>query len=343
MLPRFVLVGSPSWFASAGCSYPGIMLGPCALRTARTRISRIFSTQPVQFLHCSGTRLIATNKELLIKLRKKTGYSFTNCKKALENFNSDLQQAEAWLHEQAHKEGWSKASKLQGRKTTEGLIGLLQDGNSAVLVEVNCETDFVARNVKFQQLVQQTATVTLEHCRSKLVTTTDYAKSSLMAEEINQLKTPVDSRTLADQLALAIGNLGENMAIRRAAWVAAPSDWYIGTYVHGQLPADSPSLTKMVFGKYGALVIYRALEQNCKVNVSEVGRRLGQHIVGMTPLTVGSIDDPPGDDSETKMLAQPFLLDPGTTVGQFLHTNGVSVLDFVRYECGEVTEVAESV
>ncbi|XP_059812347.1 elongation factor Ts, mitochondrial isoform X2 [Hypanus sabinus] len=327
---------------------------PHALKQIKSNISvnvpascvhrlRIFSTQPAQFLHCSGARLIVADKDLLIKLRKKTGYSFTNCKKALEKFNSDLQQAEAWLHEQAHKEGWSKASKLQGRKTKEGLIGLLQDGNLAVLVEVNCETDFVARNMKFQQLVQQAAVATMEHCRSKQANTIDYTKSFLMAEEIKQLKTSLDNRALADQLALAIGNLGENMAIRRAAWVAVPSDWYIGTYVHGELPADNPSLAKMMFGKYGALVVYRALEQHSKVNLPELGRRLGQHIVGMMPLSVGSMDDPPGDDSETKMLAQPFLLESGTTVGQFLQTSGVSVLDFIRYECGEAAEVGEAV
>ncbi|XP_067832586.1 elongation factor Ts, mitochondrial isoform X2 [Heptranchias perlo] len=286
---------------------------------------------------------MAADKELLMKLRKKTGYSFSNCKKAVEKFNSDLQQAETWLHEQAHKEGWSKASKLQGRKAKEGLIGLLQDGSSAVLVEVNCETDFVARNVKFQQLVQQTAIATMTHYHSKRANATDYAKSSLTTEEITQLKTSLNSCSLADQLALAIGKLGENMAIRRAAWVAVPSNWHIGTYVHGVLPADNPSLEKVKFGKYGALVIYRPLEQNLKVNLSELGRRLGQHIVGMTPLSVGSMEDPPGDDTETKMLAQPFLLDPGTTVGQFLQTSGVSVLDFVRYECGEVIEMAEKV
>ncbi|XP_041036077.1 elongation factor Ts, mitochondrial isoform X1 [Carcharodon carcharias] len=314
-----------------------------ALRSARADISRIIFAQPTQFLHCPGIRLMAVDKELLLKLRKETGYSFTNCKKALEQFSSDLQQAEAWLHEQAHKEGWSKASKLQGRKTKEGLIGLLQDGSSAVLVEVNCETDFVARNVKFQQLVQQAAIATMAHGHSKHANAIDYTKNSFTTEEITQLKTSLDSCPLADQLALAIGNLGEKMIIRRAAWVAVPSDWYIGTYVHGMLPVDNPTLAKMTFGKYGALVIYRPLEQNSKINLSELGRRLGQHIVGMMPLSVGSMEDPPGDDTETKMLAQPFLLDSSTTVGQFLYTNGVSLLDFVRYECGEVTEVAEKV
>ncbi|XP_072350120.1 elongation factor Ts, mitochondrial [Scyliorhinus torazame] len=312
-----------------------------ALRSARAQLSRILSVQPTQFLHCPGIRLMAADKELLLKLRKKTGYSFTNCKKALEKFSSDLQQAEAWLHEQAQKEGWSKASKLQGRKTKEGLIGLLQNGSSAVLVEVNCETDFVARNVKFQQLVQQAAMTAMAHCHSKHANTIDYTKNSFTTEEITQLKTSLDSCPLSDHLALAIGHLGENMTIRRAAWVTVPFDWHIGTYVHGMLPVANPTFAEMTFGKYGALVIYRPLEQNSKVNLSELGRRLGQHIVGMMPLSVGTMEDPPGDDTETKMLAQPFLLDPGTTVGQFLYTSGVSLLDFVRYECGEVTEMAK--
>ncbi|XP_015277691.1 PREDICTED: elongation factor Ts, mitochondrial-like, partial [Gekko japonicus] len=99
------------------------------------------SVSVVQFLGCQLSRFLHTGlpvlaaKELLVKLRKKTGYSFVNCKKALEKFNGDLKEAEAWLHEQAQKEGWSKASKLEGRKTKEGLIGLLKEGNSAVMVE----------------------------------------------------------------------------------------------------------------------------------------------------------------------------------------------------------------
>lgn len=78
----------------------------------------------------------ASGKELLVKLRRKTGYSFVNCKKALETCGGDLKQAESWLHKQAQKEGWSKAAKLNGRKTKEGLIGLLKERNTAVLVEV---------------------------------------------------------------------------------------------------------------------------------------------------------------------------------------------------------------
>nr|XP_006110518.1 elongation factor Ts, mitochondrial [Pelodiscus sinensis] len=300
----------------------------------------VVSQQLVRLFH-AGLRALAADKELLVTLRKKTGYSFLNCKKALEKFRGNPKQAEAWLHEQAQKEGWSKASKLQDRKTKEGLIGLLQEGNTAVMVEVNCETDFVARNVKFQQLVQEAATGTMFHHQGVKNQLTTYVKHFLKAAELSQLRTGPAGSLLSDQLALAIGKLGENMALKRAAWVAVPANYYIGSYVHGALPVDNPALANMALGKYGALVICQASEQSAKSNLADLGRRLGQHVVGMAPLSVGSLEDEPGGDTETKMLAQPFLLDPSPTLGQYVQPQGVAVVDFVRFECGEDTEVPE--
>ncbi|XP_053518019.1 elongation factor Ts, mitochondrial isoform X3 [Artibeus jamaicensis] len=147
----------------------------------------------------------ASSKELLMKLRRKTGYSFVNCKKALETCGGDLKQAEHWLHEQAQKEGWSKAAKLHGRKTKEGLIGLLQEENTTVLVEVNCETDFVSRNLKFQQLVQQVALGTMLHCQSLNDQLSTYSKGFLNSSELSDLPVgPEREGSLKDQLALAI-------------------------------------------------------------------------------------------------------------------------------------------
>ncbi|KAH0629083.1 hypothetical protein JD844_010894 [Phrynosoma platyrhinos] len=274
------------------------------------------------FFH-AGLPVLAA-KELLVKLRKKTGYSYMNCKKALEKFDDDLKEAEIWLHEQAQKEGWSKASKLQGRKTKEGLIGLLQERNSAVMVEVNCETDFVARNAKFQQLVQQAAIGTMYHHQGTRNQLNTYAKFFLKSNELSQLRMGPDGSLLSDQLALAIENL------------------FIGSYVHGAPPEGKPLLSHMMFGKYGALVICSPSEQCPKSNFAELGWRLGQHVVGMAPLSVGCLEDEPGGDSETKMLAQPFLLDPTISLGQYIHPRGVAVLDFVRFECGEDTELSES-
>ncbi|XP_055973702.1 elongation factor Ts, mitochondrial [Sorex fumeus] len=281
----------------------------------------------------------ASSKELLVTLRRKTGYSFVNCKKALETCGGDLQQAEIWLHQQAQKEGWSKAAKLSGRKTKEGLIGLLQDGNAAVLVEVNCETDFVSRNVKFQQLVQQVALGTMLYCQSLKDQLSTYRKGFLNSSELSELPAgPEREGSLRDQLTLAIGKLGENMTLKRAAWVSVPAGFYVGSYVHGAVQGPSPH--NLVLGKYGALVVCEAAEP--KANLEDIGRRLGQHVVGMAPLSVGSLDDVPGGETETKMLSQPYLLDPSITLGQFVQPHGVSVVDFVRFECGEGEEAAEA-
>nr|XP_033792021.1 elongation factor Ts, mitochondrial [Geotrypetes seraphini] len=308
-------------------------------RMASVLRAKVFPLRQATYFH-SETNLFATNKNLLVKLRKRTGYPFVNCKQALEKFNNDPKQAEAWLHEQAQKEGWSKASKLQGRKTAEGLIGLLQKGNCTVMVEVNCETDFVARNAKFQQLVQQVAQSVMKQYQGKQENLSTYIKSFLGVDELSQLKTSSDDTSLSDQMALAIGRLGENITLRRAVWVVVPSNFFIGSYIHGITPSHiiSPS---MGFGRYGALVICQPSEQSSRNRFADLGRRLAQHVVGMSPLSVGSLQDEPGSEMETKMLAQPFLMDPNVSVGEYVYSQGVAVLDFLRFECGEELEMAE--
>ena len=99
----------------------------------------------------------AATKSSLGKLRKKTGYSLSICKKALEESGQDMAKAELWLREQAQAQGWAKAQKLEGRNTQQGLLGVQVVGDKAALVELNCETDFVARNAKFHSLLQVVA------------------------------------------------------------------------------------------------------------------------------------------------------------------------------------------
>ncbi|XP_012733617.1 elongation factor Ts, mitochondrial [Fundulus heteroclitus] len=285
--------------------------------------------QPVRCLH-SGCQLLAADKALLMKLRKNTGYTFINCKKALEKFENDIAQAEAWLHEQAQKEGWSKASKLEGRRAKEGLIGLFVGNQTAAMVEVNCETDFVARNEKFQQLVKDVTLATLTHHQNKNQSQTGYVKSFLSGDELSKLSMKEGS-SLADHLALTIGRLGENMALRRAVILGVPSEWHIGSYVHGNISGQ----TEVVMGRYGALVIFQGGKDGER---DTLGRKLGQHIVGEAPLSLGNMDDLPCGESETRLLPQTFLADPSRTVAQFLKGQEARVLDFVRFQCGETLE-----
>ncbi|KAF7667718.1 hypothetical protein LDENG_00051520 [Lucifuga dentata] len=295
-------------------------------RTLRTEVIKISVCQHVQSLH-TGCQLLAAEKGLLMKLRKNTGYTFINCKKALEKFDNDIAQAETWLHEQAQKEGWTKANKLEGRKAKEGLIGLFVRDKAAVMVEVNCETDFVARNEKFQQLVKDVVFATLAHHQNKTKGQTGYVKSLLAGEELSKLSVG-EGASLADQVALTIGRLGENMSVKRAVTVGVPAEWHIGSYVHGGVTGQS----EVGMGRYGALVIFQGGNEGAQ---EALGRKLGQHIVGEAPLTLGNMDDLPCGDSETRLLPQTFLVDPSRTVAQFLRGQQACVLDFVRFQRGE--------
>lgn len=135
-----------------------------------------------RFFHTSSKYFYAAEKSSLSTLRKKTGYTFANCKKALELHNNDLTavrtysnfehftsililclQAEKWLREQAQTLGWSKATKLEGRITKQGLVGICISNNIGAMIEVNCETDFVARNKTFQQFVASATEACVTH------------------------------------------------------------------------------------------------------------------------------------------------------------------------------------
>ncbi|CAD7680114.1 unnamed protein product [Nyctereutes procyonoides] len=143
----------------------------------------------------------------------------------------------------------------------------------------------------------------------------------LNSSELSELPAgPEKEGCLKDQLALV------------------PAGFYVGSYVHGAM--HSPSLHNLELGKYGALVVCETPEH--KASLEDLGRHLGQHVVDMAPLSVGSLDDEPGGEAETKMLSQPYLLDPSITLGQYVQPQGVSVVDFVRFECGEGEEAAET-
>lgn len=302
-------------------------------RTIGKEITKVSLSQHAQSFH-SGCQLLAAEKSLLMKLRKSTGYTFINCKKALEKFDNDIAKAESWLHEQAQKEGWNKANKLEGRKAKEGLIGLFVGDSTAVMVEVNCETDFVARNEKFQELVKDVTFAAVTHHRNKTQSKAGYVKSVLLADDMSKLEVGEGS-SLADRVALTIGRLGENMSVKRAVMLGIPADWRIGSYVHGGVNNQ----TDVAMGRYGALVVFQGGKEG---EQETLGRKLGQHIVGEAPLSLGNMEDLPCGESETRLLPQTFLVDPSRTVAQFLKGQQARVLDFVRFQCGEtIREEAE--
>lgn len=194
---------------------------------------------------------------LVKELREKTGAGMMDCKKALTETGGDMEVAVDWLR----KKGLSAAAKKSGRVAAEGLIGVASTGQRAAMVEVNAETDFVARNETFQAFVETAAKVALD-----------------VGEDIEAIKAapyPGGTGSVADQLTQLVATIGENMTLRRAR-VLSVTNGVVATYVHSAL---RPGL-----GKIGVLV---AVEGQGEISVLEtLGRQVGMHIAASRPEAV---------------------------------------------------------
>lgn len=298
-----------------------------------TRLTRLLSPGGLT------VRLYATaEKSALATLRKKTGYTFSNCKKALEVSGNDLGKAELWLKEQAQAMGWSKATKLEGRNTTQGLVGILVRNDIGAMVEVNCETDFVARNHSFQKFVQ-TASAACVKYMDQVEGDSNLTKVGLNSEALKQIVLE-DGKSLGDHLALMIGTVGENASLNRAICFKAPGSIKLTGYVHPapaeEVPTDIPQ-----YGKYGSILAFKNTSPDSN---GEVAKKVCQHVVGMKPERIGdkSRDEPAKDkDDETCLIFQEYLADPNFTVREVLEANNVEVVDFQRFECGEKVKSEE--
>lgn len=286
-------------------------------------------TRSIRLLHVCRT-LAAVDKGNLAKLRKKTGFSMSNCKKALEMHENDLAKAESWLQAEAQAQGWAKATKLAGRTTAQGLIGIHIEDNVGAMVEVNCETDFVARNEKFKALVSQVA----KECASGATPLLEHGlKKEMMAQEQMKDIPTSEGKKLGDLVALAIGSVGENMSLARGTrLVGGPGVQLIG-YSHPSTPDDD-----MLVGKFGAILALRSTGE-----LTETARQLCVHIVGMNPKEVGKLSDPkaPNNDDETLLVHQEFLSDPSKTVSEVIQEEQLEIVDFVRFQCGELNKAEE--
>ncbi|GBP05924.1 Elongation factor Ts, mitochondrial [Eumeta japonica] len=285
--------------------------------------------QLLRRIHSSIPRW-ATDTSLLAKLRKKTGYTVANCKKALEMHNNDPDKAEAWLKEQAQAMGWAKATKLAGRTAQQGLVAVKFDKHHGALVELNCETDFVAKNEKFHKMIEDATLACFKFSHTNLKGKGPITKMEMDTEQLRNLHC--DGKKLSEILALFIGSVGENAVLRRAeCWKSNSDDVKIAAYTH-----PSPAvLSDYSAGKYGALMAYKQNPLH-----EDIGRQICQHIVGCGPEKIGSKEhDKPvkNNDDETCLIYQEYLLDPSYTVEEVLASHEVEVIDFVRFSCGEAT------
>jgi elongation factor Ts len=213
---------------------------------------------------------------LVKTLREQTGAGMMDCKKALVETNGDLEGAVDWLR----KKGLSQAAKKSGRVAAEGLVGVASAALKGAMVEVNSETDFVARNETFQNFVSTLAGLALT-----------------VGEDIEALKAapfPGTERNVGEELTHMVATIGENMTIRRVRVLSVTSG-VVATYMHNAL---KPGL-----GKIGVLV---ALEAPSELDGLEtLGRQIGMHVAATRPdaLDIDAVD-PAALERERAVLSE---------------------------------------
>jgi elongation factor Ts len=215
------------------------------------------------------------------ELRDKTGAGMMDCKAALTESDGNLESAVDWLR----KKGLAKAAKKAGRVAAEGLIGVAVTPNKGVLVEVNSETDFVARNDLFQGLVKMIADAAL----------------STGAEVDKILAAPVGSHTMGDAISETVAKVGENMTLRRAAELSVGKG-VVANYVHNSV-ADG-------LGRIGVIV---ALESSGDADeLKAFGRMVAMHVASANPQAL----DPSGLDAATIEREKAVLADKAKGQGK---------------------------
>jgi elongation factor Ts len=288
--------------------------------------------------------------QMVKELRESTGAGMMDCKSALNEAAGNMEAAQDWLR----KKGLSKAVKKAGRVAAEGLIGISIKGAKGVVVEVNSETDFVARNDLFQGLVKMIADVALD-----------------VGTDVEAIKAAkAGSITIADAIADTIAKIGENMTLRRAAEIKVGKG-AVGSYVHNSV-SDG-------LGKIGVLV---GLESPGKTDeLVALGRLIAMHVAATNPLAL----DPSGLDpaavarekdvladkfkaqgkpanviekivesglktfyKEVCLLEQVYVHDPAKNVAQAVKEaenkvgGPIKITGFVRYKLGDGIEKQES-
>lgn len=295
---------------------------------------------------------MAVTAQQVKELRELTGVGMMDCKKALAETGGDMDAAVDWLRTR----GLAKAAKKAGRVAAEGLVGVNIAGTNGAIVEVNSETDFVARNEQFQTIVGNVAKLAHD------------AKGDVA--RLGELPYPGTGRSVSGELTDAIATIGENMNLRRSAMLSV-TDGVIGNYVHNSV--------KPGMGKLGVIV---ALESAGNKDVlAGLGKQIAMHIANTNPLSVSPDDIDPaivereraifteqakesGKPAEvvakmvegrvrkffeeSTLLAQVFVIDGETKVGDVVKNAEkdagapIKVTGFVRYALGEGIEKQES-
>lgn len=281
---------------------------------------------------------MAITAKMVKELREKTGAGMMDCKKALQETNGNMEEAIDYLR----KRGAAQAAKKAGRIAAEGTAFIEVDGNDAVLLEVNCETDFVTKNENFQQLVETLAKHLVKN------------KPANLEEALGQ-KIEGKDETVEEHINNAIATIGEKITLRRFAVLNKTDNDVFGTYLH-------------MGGRIGTVVVLEDSQDE------EVAKDVAMHIAAVNPSYVSREDVPEEEVNREKailkeqalsegkpehivekmvegrlgkffeeicLLDQQFVKDPDMKVKKFVEDKGATVKEFVRYEVGEGIEKKE--
>lgn len=289
-------------------------------------------------------RHVSITASMVSELRKKTGAGMMDCKKALTETAGNMDEAVDFLR----KKGLSAAAKKSERVAAEGAVVAAAAGAVGVLVEVNAETDFVAKNADFQKFIQGIATVGLENAVTDI-------------EAIKALPFPGTGRTVAEELTHQISTIGENMSLRRLDRCDA-GEGVVVSYIHGA-------------GKIGVLVELKTASADAQVE--ELARQIAMHVAATNPqylkrdqvssevvdkekeiMRVKALDSGKPENIVEKIIAgqinkyygevclleQAFVIDPDLTVGKIVEKlakelgTAIELSNYVRYQLGEGIE-----
>ncbi len=271
------------------------------------------------------------------ELRERTGAGMLDCKKALEATSGDMEKAIDWLREK----GISKAAKKESRVAAEGLTVANTEGNTAVVLEVNCETDFVAQNENFKELVDNIMK-TLLHNDVKTM------------DEANQLTIEGGSETISEAIVNFVAKIGEKISFRRFEKIEKTDSQVFGIYSH-------------MGGKITAVVVLDGTSE-------DVARDVAMHVAAMNPTAIRRDEVPaelvereshvikeqvmgegkPADIAEKMVTGrlnkfykeicleeQAFIKDSNTNVLNYVKSNGGEIVSMTRYAVGEGIEKKE--
>jgi len=239
-----------------------------------------------RYFHVGKATMNVTKTSVLAKLRKSTGYPLSNCKKALEMYPDDIAKAEEWLHAEAKSKGWSKWAKIQTRTATQGLIGVCSRDNVGVMVEINCETDFVSRNAEFQQFVEKMLSGCVNFAKN-LTLEKDVTKVVLDESQLGAVQC--ETETLGELVVAATMKFNEKTVAKRAVFLKVENEILLNSLSHPAILCSD--LNGASLGKYGVLLAAKEEETDVPENTAALKQSICQHIIGMNPLTIGELTD----------------------------------------------------